>query len=113
MGIRGSTADCWCLFDWGSKRQGAAAQSTTEAETVANNEMLTRARIPLGGIFEELNGGAPVREDAMTDSEASRLAIMQGASNTMRYLPTHQRVSLAIMRDAYAQEHRSVFVAYR
>ena len=94
------------LLDWGSKRQQVVAKSTTEAETVANNEMLTRCLIPLGGVFAQLNSGDPIREDAVTDSEASRLAIAQGASNAMRYLHTHQRVSLMFLKDAYGEEHR-------
>ena len=73
-------------MDWGSKRQTVVAKSTTEAETVANNEMMRRILIPCGSIFSAIHG-VPLKEDAVTDNEASRLIIMSGAGRARKTLP--------------------------
>lgn len=86
------------LIDWASKRQGATARSSTEAEVTAVNDCTTRTGFwMLTCLTLE---SEPVWIHAM-DSDAGRLAIMDKKPTVLSYLGKHQGVQVGFLRDTF------------
>lgn len=87
------------LLDWGSKRQTVTAKSSTESETVASVEGVSRSALPLLDLISAIFGAENTGLIHKVDNDAQRLSALSGASNALRYLSRHQGISLSFLRD--------------
>lgn len=85
-------------FDWGSRKQQACAQSSTEEEANAANDALTRSTYPLSGILDGI-WQKIVTWVLHIDNDPARVCIKNGSSNTLMYMAEHQRVAFSFLRD--------------
>lgn len=94
-----------CPIDWCTKRQGAVARSTGEAETVAVSDVMTKIGITsimaIQAIF-----GQEVWSRTHIDNSAAISAIRDGYGK-MRYMLKTQRISISWLRDLFANDDLS------
>ena len=72
------------LIDWGSRRQGAVAKSTCEAEFISVVNSLTRSSLPMLSLLEEIMQRA---EKASEDARAAATKASARAAQAARGAP--------------------------
>jgi hypothetical protein len=90
------------LLEWYTRRQGATAKSSTEAEILATNDCATKTALPLLDFLQEVQecDEEPSWEHA-TDSEAGRMTIAGQKASPLTYMNRHQRINLGFLRDVF------------
>jgi len=88
-----------CPEAWRSKRQGATASSTGEAEIVAVSEALKQAGLPCQSTLQEWF--KDVHLIVFGDAVVSERCVLSGWSKAMKYLRKHQRVSLSQLKEMF------------
>ena len=103
------------LLDAFSRRQGAVAHSTAEAEVLALNEGCRKLLFPTIALAERFFG--KMGGKVLTDASAARGAL-ENCGQNMKYITKTQRISLSWLRDALASDgitvepvHTSVNIA--
>lgn len=86
------------VVDWGSRRQGAAAPSTADAEAGALQDAWLKSVFPLGGTLDQCLG-RDVDLEHDIDSSAALSAVEKGVSLALRYMRKVKRVSIAALHD--------------
>lgn len=94
-----------CPVAWLSKRQGAVAPSTTDAEIGAANDVLQRhAPLSIQGLMQRI---LPRRVQLINgvDNEAAEVVMNTGASKFLLYMPKHKRMGFHFFKEIF--DHRS------
>ena len=86
------------LVDWGSRRQGAVAKSTAEAELIAVVDSLTRSSLPMLSLLEEILQRV-ISFVHEIDNSAAETVTRTGTTKEMKYMRKTQRIS-----ESWAQE---------
>ena len=90
-----------------SKRQGATAQSTGEAEIVAVADGMRRMLLPVLMVFEFIFGSPPKSTSLLSDSTAA-IGAVQNGYGVMKYVKKTQRVSMGWISDVLEQKEISL-----
>ena len=92
---------CWPLA-WKSKRQGATATSTPEAETISLATGIKSEGIPMVDLFSHALG-REVHLRCLEDNTAAISAAMAGYSPALRHLARTVRVSLGTLYELFVE----------
>ena len=90
-------------LSWGSKKQGATALHTAEAEMVSLASCLRSEAIPMQTLLQHFLR-RPIDLDVMEDNAATIVAASRGYSPAMRHLTRSQRTSLGFVHDMISQK---------
>ena len=88
---------------WGSKKQGATAQHTAEAELISLASCLRSELIPVQSLMQEILQ-RPVEAELLEDNAATIIAVNRGYSLAMRHVRRTQRTSLGLIHDMITEE---------
>ena len=89
-------------ISWGSKKQGATALHTQEAEVVSMANCMRNELLPAQYLLQELTN-KKVKARVMEDSAATITAAKQGYSPSLRHLARSQRVSPGFVHELITQ----------
>lgn len=104
--------EAWLIVDWNSRRQGATARSTAEAEVGGANDCMIRSTIPMMELLSvyqdrDMDDG---EDEPLTihfiDAEAARMVISGRRQTLMGHLRKHQRIDLGVLRDLFVPPSR-------
>lgn len=98
--VRDEGKNAVCPVAWMSKRQGAVAPSTTDAEVGAANDILRRHALSIQGLMERILRRS-VQLKHGVDNEACEVIMKSGASKALRYMPKHKRVSFHFFKEVF------------
>lgn len=104
----------WVLVDWNSRRQGAAAKSTAEAEVGAINDAMLRSCLPLMDLLCIFQNRDVEDEDDepllhfFVDADAARIIVTGRRQTSLAHLRRHQRFDLAVLRDLFVPSRRKM-----
>lgn len=93
----------FAAVDWGTKKQGAAAFSTPDAEITALQEATLKSTMPLLSLLEQVTGKKH-RGRQLIDNDAARTAVSKGTSLKMKYIRRYQGVSIAGLHHIFFDE---------
>lgn len=93
----------FAAIDRGTKKQGAAAFSTPDAETTALQDATLQSTMPLLSLLEHITGPKHKGKQRI-DNDAARAAVNNGASLKMKYIRRHQGVSTGGLHHIYFDE---------
>ena len=99
----------WIPINWSSRRQGATAVNTADAELTAKSESVHQYGLPLTGMMESVTGRM-IRLISYGDNDASLLAIRKGYSRRLAYLKKTQRVSIGSMHEIFYREDNAELI---
>lgn len=88
---------------WGAHKQTAAASHTCEAETIAMASGLRSEVIAIQSLLSHIFAYRMPLE-IYEDNSACIIAVNKGYSPAMRYLPRHQKISLAVLHELVAEK---------
>ena len=91
------------FLGWGSKKQGATARHTSEAETISLASCLSMEAIPVQQLVQCIMRRA-VELKVMEDNMATIISINKGYSPSLRSLKRHHKVSLGFLHEAVNDE---------
>jgi hypothetical protein len=101
-----SNSSCAAL-EWSSKRQGATAHSTTEAELISASKLLRESALP-SQEFWSLLLNRPVLLNLREDNQATIKVIENGYSAALRHVSKVHRVNLSVISEVCQEPDVSV-----
>ena len=90
---------------WASRRQGATASSTAEAELISLSDLVKSQLLPLESLWDVLR--RELTTSISEEDNAACLAIVRlGYSTALRHLAKHHRVAIGTVSEIFAEAHR-------